>query len=90
MDPGTRLTVLCVLVTQLCPTLYDPTDCSPQAPLPTVFSRQEYWNRLPFPPPGDHPDAGIELTSPACPAWAGGFFTARATCEESTSKCISF
>ena len=27
------------------------------APLSMEFSRQEYWNGLPFPPPGDHPDA---------------------------------
>ena len=36
------------------------------------FSRQEYWSGLPFPPPGDLPDPGIE---PASPALAGGFFT---------------
>ena len=24
------------------------------------FSRQEYWRRLPFPPPGDLPDLGIK------------------------------
>ena len=39
------------------------------------FSRQEYWNGLPFPPPGDLPDPGIEPMSPASPALAGGFFT---------------
>ena len=39
------------------------------------FSRQEYWRRLPFPPPGDLPDPGIEPTSPASPALAGEFFT---------------
>ena len=27
------------------------------------FSRQEYWNGLPFPSPGDLPDAGIEPRS---------------------------
>ena len=27
------------------------------------FSRQEYWNGLPCPPPGDLPDPGIESTS---------------------------
>ena len=35
------------------------------------FSRQEYWSRLPFPPPGDVPDPQIEPTSPTL---AGGFF----------------
>ena len=29
------------------------------------FSRQEYWNRLPFPSPGDLPDPGIEPKFPA-------------------------
>ena len=35
-----------------------------QAPLSMGFSRQEYWSELPFPPPGDVPDPGIELESP--------------------------
>jgi len=34
--------------------------------------RQEYCNGLPFPPPGDLPDPGIE---PAPPGLAGGIFT---------------
>ena len=34
---------------QLCPTLCDPMDCSPQAPLSMGFSRQEHWSGLPFP-----------------------------------------
>ena len=36
------------------------------------FPSQEYWTGLPFPPPGDLPDPGIE---PASPAFAGRFFT---------------
>ena len=36
-----------------------------QAPLSVEFSRQEYWSRLPFPPPGDLPDPGTEPRSPA-------------------------
>ena len=32
------------------------------------FSRQEYWSGLPFPSPGDLPDPGIELGSPALQA----------------------
>ena len=31
-----------------------------QAPLSMGFSRQEYWNGLPFPTPGDFPDPGIK------------------------------
>ena len=41
------------IVSQSCPTLCDPMDCSPQAPLSMEFSRQEYWNGLPFPSPGE-------------------------------------
>ena len=36
-----------------------------QALLSMRFSRQEYWSGLPFPPPGDLPDPGIEPGSPA-------------------------
>ena len=52
-----------------------------QAPLSMGFSRQEYGSGLPCPPPGDLPDPGVELTSPASPALAGGFFTTNATFE---------
>ena len=45
-----------------------------QVPLSVGFSRQEYWSELPFPPPGDLPDPGIEPPSPASPALAGRFF----------------
>ena len=34
------------------------------APLSMEYSRQEYWNGLPFPTPGDLPDPGTEPTSP--------------------------
>ena len=62
-------------VTQLCQTLCDPMDCSPQAPLSMGFSSEEYWGALLFPPPRDLPDPGIELPSLRSPALAGGFFT---------------
>ena len=39
-----------------------------QAPLSMVFSRQDYWGGLPFLPPGDLSDAGIEPGSPALQA----------------------
>ena len=52
-----------------------------QAPLSMKFSRQEYWSGLPFPPPGDLPDPGIEPASLISPALAGGFFTTSATWE---------
>ena len=45
------------------------------------FSRQEHWSGLPFPPPGDLPEPGIEHQSLMSPALAGGFFTTSATWE---------
>ena len=46
-----------------------------QAPLCMEFSRQEYWNGLPLPSPGDLPDPGTELPSPASPVLANRLFT---------------
>ena len=46
-----------------------------QGPLFTGLSRQDYWSGLPFPPPRDLPDPGIEPTSPKSPVLAGEFFT---------------
>ena len=48
-------------------TLVTPWTAACQAPLSRRFSRQEYQNGLPFPPPGDLPDPGIETASPVSP-----------------------
>ena len=45
-----------------------PRTVAHQAPLSLRFPRQEYWSGLPIPLPGDIPDPGIELASPASPA----------------------
>ena len=37
--------------------------------------RGEYWSGLPFPPPGDVPNSGIEAEAPMSPVLAGRFFT---------------
>ena len=42
-------------------------DCSPSDPSVLEILLQEYWNRLPFPPPGDLPDPGIKPLSPVSP-----------------------
>ena len=52
-----------------------------QAPLSMGLSKQEYWSRLPCPPPGDLPNPGIEPVSLTFPALEGKFFTASATWE---------
>ena len=46
-----------------------------QAPLSMGFSRQEYWNGVPCPPPGDLHHPGTKPNSLMSPALAGGFFT---------------
>ena len=40
------------------------------APLSMGFPRLEYWGGLPFPPPGDLLDPGIEPVSPALQAYS--------------------
>ena len=64
--------VCACLVTKSCLTLWTPWAVAYQALLSMGFSRQEYWNRLPFPSPGNLPDPGIKSVSSAL---AGGFFT---------------
>ena len=56
------------LVSKLCPILVTPLTVARKAPLSMGFPRQEYWSWLPFPSPGDLPDPGIELRSPALQA----------------------
>ena len=52
-----------------------------QVPLPMGCPRQEYWNRLPCPPPGYLPDPGIKPMSLMSPAFTGEFFTPSTTWE---------
>ena len=56
---------------QSCPTV----DLYPASLLSREFPRQEYWSRLPFPPPGDLPNPGINPTSLLSHSLAGRFFT---------------
>ena len=56
------------LVTKSCLTLVTPWIVACQACLSMGFSRQEYCNGLPFPPPGNLPDPGMEAGSPALQA----------------------
>ena len=57
-----------------------------QAPLSMGFPKQDYWNGLPFPIPGNRPNPGIEPRPLASPALAGNFFTTCATWE----TCLSW
>ena len=55
-------------VSQMCSTLCDPMDSSLLGSASMGFFRQEYWSGLPFPPPANLPDPGIESESPALQA----------------------
>ena len=46
-----------------------PWTVASQAPLSMRYPRQEYWSGLPFPSPGDLPDAGIEPDSSYADRW---------------------
>ena len=61
---------------QICPTLWTEV-C--HTPLSKGFSKQEYWSRLPCPPPGELPDPGIKPVSLMSPALSGEFFTTGTT-----------
>ena len=45
-----------------------------QAPLSMGFSREEYWNGLPFPTPSDLPIPEMDHTSPVSPVLPGRCF----------------
>ena len=46
-----------------------------QASLSMEFSGQEYWSELPFPPPGDLPDLGLNRRLLHPPYWQQESFT---------------
>ena len=71
----TRREMLLCSVAQSCPTLVTPWTVACQATPSMEFSRQEYWSGLPFSPPGDLPNPGIEPMFLASPAMVGSFFT---------------
>ena len=64
-----------------------PWTAAHQAPLSMGFPRQEYWNGLLCPSPGDLPNRGI---SPTFPPLAGGFFTTEPPGEPSTLLGIAY
>ena len=56
-------------------------DCSPLGSSVLGILQQKYWSGLPYPPPGDLPDPGIQPMSLTAPALIGGFFNTGATWE---------
>ena len=59
--------VMMTVRAQLCPTLCDSTDCSPRDSSLRGISLARI-SGLPFPPPGDLPNPGVEPESPTSPA----------------------
>ena len=53
---------------QSCRTLCNCLEDSLPGSFVNGFSRQQHWNGLPFPPPGDLPDPGIKPASPGTTA----------------------
>ena len=73
---------VCAQPCQLCVT---PGTVACQDLLFTGFPRQDYSSGLPFPPPGDLPNPGIEPVSLMFPALAGGFFNHSLATREATA-----
>ena len=61
-----------------------------QGLLSTGYSRQEYQSRLPFLPPGNLPNLGIEPVSLSSPALASSFFTTTVTWEALGTNPVMF
>ena len=76
---------VCVCVCVSCSIVSDsatPWTVAHQVPLSMKFSRQEYWDELPCPSPGDLPNLGTE---PRCPPLQADSFTAEPRGELSLS-----
>ena len=59
---------MCVSCSVVSNSFVIPWTVAHQVPLSMEFSRQEYWDGLPFPSPGDLPNPGTECGSPALQA----------------------
>ena len=73
-------------------TLVTPWTVTHQAPVSIGLSRQEYWNGLPFPSPGDLPNPRIQPGSPVLQVvscMAGRFFTNWATSQDLGDMVVS-
>ena len=64
-----------VVVTQSCPTLYYPMDCSPPGSSVSGIPRASILEWVAIPYSRDLPDPGIKPASLSSPALAGGFST---------------
>ena len=72
---------------QSCLILCGPMGHSPPVSSVQGFSRQAYWSGLPFPPPVDLPNPGIEPVFPASPALQADSLLAEPTGLLDLPKC---
>ena len=70
---------VCVWFTQSCPTLCNPTDCSPPGSTVHGILQAGILEWVAIPSPGDLPNSGIEPTSLTSAALAGRFCTTSTT-----------
>ena len=71
----TKSAVCVLLCAQSCLTLCDPMDCSPPGSSVHGMLQARMLEWVAFPPPGDLPNPGIELTSPGLQYWQTDSFT---------------
>ena len=83
--PELRTFNIICMCNPLCLTLCNFMNCSSVHGMFQV----KYWNGLPFLPPGDRLDPGIESAYLASPALAGGFFTNCTTWEAHLIACVT-
>ena len=70
--------ITCVMVSHsVMSELYDPMDCSlPGSYVHGILLTRTHWSGLPFPPPGNLNEPGLELASPTSPISSGRFMKA--------------
>ena len=70
--------ITCVMVSHsVMSELYDPMDCSlPGSYVHGILLTRTHWSGLPFPPPGNLHEPGMELASPTSPISSGRFMKA--------------
>ena len=72
-----RNVILCVDLALMSDSLVTAWTVACLAALSMGFLRQEYWSRMPFPPPGAFPDPRIEPSNLHLVTWLNSFISSR-------------
>ena len=83
--------LVCMKLLQLCPSLWNPMDCSLPGSFVHGILQARIWSGLPFPHQGIFPTLGLNVLLKS-PALAGGFFTTNTPffLEWSKIPCVNF